>query len=295
MANNDSDTVDDIHGFFQFAQLSDSDNEDGLFGKTRDRTVAFDASKINYTPKIDQDSWYDHSKTKPVSDWLSEHFGLDEITFTAQRHYSKQRYAEAMDLCRQTALAFIERYRDSLRLAAIREILEIGCRSAMRLDSPEDVGFFYDIFSQCGGMNPGYNRFMAEALAKMQRYEEALEQLVLYLVQRKQDAKIWEMIGLALSDIGQTDEKFQGNAEYFAFWQRLAVGAYCKSRSIIDGCRTWAQTDIAVKQKKIQCQDLRRNVLNAMNLITNLGASRTRLLVDSVCSAEEHFWQKCKD
>ncbi|KAJ1932203.1 hypothetical protein FBU59_006454, partial [Linderina macrospora] len=53
------DSVDDVHGFFQFADFSDSDDEDGLFGKTRDRTIEFDPSKINYSPKIDHDNWFD--------------------------------------------------------------------------------------------------------------------------------------------------------------------------------------------------------------------------------------------
>ncbi|KAJ1648036.1 hypothetical protein LPJ64_000653 [Coemansia asiatica] len=294
----DIDGVDDIHGFFQFAQLSDSDTDDGLFAKPRSRTVPFDASKINYFPKLDEESWYDHSKTKTLKAWLSEHFGLDEITYTAQRWYSKKRYLEAAELCRETAVEFVEKYRDNLRMAAIREILEIGCRSAMHLDIMEEVEFFYGMFLKCGGMNPGYNRFLAEALIKMQRFEEALEQLVAYLVQRKQDARIWEMIGLTLMDIGRSNDFSKQNnpGDLVVVWRRLALGAFCKAWRIIEGCKTWAQTEVAVRQKQIQTGDLRRSAMCAMEMVDSHRMSSDRLILGDDWSEEQGlFWLKCKE
>ncbi|KAJ2588003.1 hypothetical protein IWW49_003194, partial [Coemansia sp. RSA 1797] len=71
--------VDDIHGFFQFA--SDSDSDDGLFVAARDRKKVFDVTQIIYTPQIDQDAWFDRSNAS-VAEWAAEHNGLDEITYT---------------------------------------------------------------------------------------------------------------------------------------------------------------------------------------------------------------------
>ncbi|KAJ2706312.1 hypothetical protein FB645_001707 [Coemansia sp. IMI 203386] len=284
------DNVDDIHGFFQFAQLSDSDSDsDGLFNKPRDRTICFDISKLNYHPKIDTDRWYDQYQLKPITTWLSEHFGVDEITYTAQRQYSQHQYLEAIDLCKQATLAFEEKHRGNLRLASIREILEIGGRAAMRVNG--DVGFFYDRFVLCGGTNPGYSRFMAESLRAMQRFEEALEHLIGYLMQRKQDANIWELIGQTLNDISQS-----ANTRDSVVWQQMSLGAYYKAHYIVDSCRTWAQTDAVIKQKKIQCEDLFKGALDVMRLLASNNRLRNSELMDTtMVGSKEKFWQQCRE
>ncbi|KAJ2658126.1 hypothetical protein IW148_004839 [Coemansia sp. RSA 1199] len=178
--------VDDIHGFFQFA--SDSDSDDGLFVAARDRKKDFDVTQINYTPQIDKDAWFDRSKDTSVVEWAAEHNGLDEITFTVQRLYFKKEYTTTIDLCKQMVCAYVARYGKNARIASIREIIDIGARSAMRVDDLESTRYFYDWYLQCGGMNPGYNSFRAHVLAKLSRWEEAIEQHILYLEQRHQDA-----------------------------------------------------------------------------------------------------------
>ncbi|KAJ2767779.1 hypothetical protein IWQ56_003196 [Coemansia nantahalensis] len=229
----DSEGVDDAHGFFQFAAASDSD-DDGLFGATRERTRRVDVSQIDYTPRIDEDAWFDRTGTIDTGDWLARHTGLDEITYTAQRSYFKQAYAPAVTLCRQTAAAYTSDTRGARRIANIREILEIGARSAMRIGDLDSVQFFYDWYLQCGGRNPGYNGFLAEVLAALGRPAEALGQYTEYLEQRPQDAAVWEAMGQLLVDISQ--KAGHGESDR-AVLLRLALGAFCRSHAIIEGAR----------------------------------------------------------
>ncbi|KAJ2396475.1 hypothetical protein GGI05_001097 [Coemansia sp. RSA 2603] len=286
--------VDDAHGFFQFADFSDSDSDDGLFGKTRDRRVAFDASKINYTPKIDTDGWYDRSANTDIDQWLSQHSGLDEITFTAQRMYFTRQYFSAANLCLQASRAFIKKHRENLRMATIREILETGARAAVRADNLEVAAVFCDMYQECGGMNPGYDRFMAETLWALGCREEALAKCVSYLMQRKQDAKVWEMIGRLLAEIGTE----HGGLE--RVWRRLALAAFYRSHYIIDCCKNWTETEAAVRQKRIQTNELLArmsavlrqvddgcDVADLDKLISAEAAS-----VDKEC--EERVWQACR-
>ncbi|KAJ1719446.1 hypothetical protein LPJ53_005797 [Coemansia erecta] len=287
--------LDDAHGFFQFAGYSDSDSDDGLFGKPRDRRVPFDASKISYTPKIDTDGWYDRSTTTSVADWLSQHSGLDEITFTAQRMYFTGQYAEAASLCLQASRAFVERHREHLRMATIREILEIGGRAAVRAGSLDMARVFCDMYAECGGMNPGYDRFMAETLWALGRREEALVKCVSYLAQRKQDAKVWEMIGQLVAEIGRE----RGGRE--GVWQRLALAAFFRAHYIIDCCKNWAETELAVRQKRIQTGELLAKMAAVLEQV--VGGSSDRVDLDGLEDAaaegvdadrEERIWQVCR-
>ncbi|KAJ2693170.1 hypothetical protein H4R19_006044, partial [Coemansia spiralis] len=257
--------VDDAHGFFQFAAGSDSDDDDdGLFGATRDRTRRIDVSQINYTPRIDEDGWFDRTGTIDAGEWLARHLGLDEIIYTAQRSYFKRAYAPAANLCKQTVAAYTSDTRGPRRIANIREVLEIGARSAMRVGDTESVQFFYDWYLQCGGRNPGYNGFLAEALAALDRPAEALGQYVEYLEQRRQDAAVWEAIGQLLVEISQKSEH-SGPAR--AVLLRLALGAFCRSHAIIDGCRNWKDMDIAVRRRQLQTQELFRKAAAAAQLL----------------------------
>ncbi|KAJ2795935.1 hypothetical protein H4R20_005707, partial [Coemansia guatemalensis] len=223
----DTDNVDDIHGFFQFAAGTDSDSDDNsLFGATRDRSQKFDAALINYTPSIDEDGWFDRSNTLAVEDWLSQHFGLDEITYTVQRLYFKRSYVRVVDLCKQTVSEFISINRQNLRMASVREIIEIGAKAAMQVDDVDGTAVFYEWYLECGGMYPGYNRFLAEVLTKLRRHEQALEQYIGYLKQRRQDAAIWEFIGTTLLEISQdtVDNTIAREA-----LRRLALAAFYRS------------------------------------------------------------------
>ncbi|KAJ1735462.1 hypothetical protein LPJ61_000528, partial [Coemansia biformis] len=199
----DSDGVEDAHGFFQFAAASDSDGDDGLFGATRDRTRRVDVSQIKYAPRIDEDAWFDRIGSLDVTEWLARHLGLDEITFTAQRLYFRRAHEQAADLCKQAVCAYTSDTRGVRRIANIREVMEIGARSAMHVGDRDSIQFFYDWYLQCGGRNPGYNSFLAEVLAALDRPEEALGQYVEYLEQRRQDASVWEAIGRLLAEIAQ--------------------------------------------------------------------------------------------
>ncbi|KAJ2082705.1 hypothetical protein H4R24_001373 [Coemansia sp. RSA 988] len=261
----DTDNIDDIHGFFQFAAGSDSDSDDNsLFGATRDRSQKFDAAHINYTPKIDEDAWFDHSDTLTVDSWLSQHFGLDEITFTVQRLYFKRSYARVVDLCKQTVSEFISTSRGNPRMANVREIIEIGARAAMQIDDVDSTSVFYEWYLKCGGMYPGYNRFLAEVLTKLGRHEQALEQYIEYLKQRRQDAAIWEFIGTIIVTIGQNTVD---NANAREALQRLALASFYRSHSIIEGCKNWKDMDFALRRKQIQCDNLLQSALKAMELL----------------------------
>ncbi|KAJ2722653.1 hypothetical protein GGI07_003180 [Coemansia sp. Benny D115] len=254
------DAVDAAHGFFQFANCSDSDSDDGLFTKQRDRTVSFDASKIHYTPKIDQDGWFDRAHSIPVNQWLSQHGGLDEVAFTVQRLYFKEQYTEAVALCKQAVEAFVAKYKQGLRVASIREIIEVGALAAIQADDLQTLEFFYSWYSQCGGMNPGYNRFLSEVLTKLGRKEAALEQLVLYLEQRKQDAKVWELIGRLLVDIALECREATEHTTLL----RLAMGSFNKARLIIYGRNSWGTNPRAMRQQKMQSDELRSAITSAL-------------------------------
>ncbi|KAJ1853224.1 hypothetical protein GGH12_002511 [Coemansia sp. RSA 1822] len=273
--------VDDIHGFFQFA--SDSDSDDGLFVAARDRKKDFDVTQINYTPQIDKDAWFDRSKDTSVVEWAAEHNGLDEITFTVQRLYFKQEYTMTIYLCKQMVCAYVARYGKNARIASIREIIDIGARSAMRVDDLESTRYFYDWYLQCGGMNPGYNSFRAHVLAKLSRWEEAIEQHILYLEQRHQDAVVWENIGLALVSLSQkhgVDTKLQEPL------LRLALGSYCRAFSIIHGCKNWKPTEAAVRRKHIQTTRLWQNAVSAaQDLSISVDSSNKN-------AEDEPTWQK---
>ncbi|KAJ2155075.1 hypothetical protein IWW43_000273 [Coemansia sp. RSA 1935] len=271
--------VDDIHGFFQFA--SDSDSDDGLFVAARDRKKVFDVTQIIYTPQIDQDAWFDRSNAS-VTEWAAEHNGLDEITYTVQRLYFKREYTRAVDLCKQMVKAYVARY-ENARVASIREIIDIGARSAIHVEDLESTRYFYEWYEQCGGMNPGYNSFRAHVLAKLSRWEEALEQHIMYLEQRHQDAEVWENIGLALVSLSQTHEVDTKSHEPLL---RLAVGSYCRAFSIIHGCKNWKQTDAAVRRKRIQTTRLWQNAVSAAQYLS--------IPVDSSNknAEDEPTWQK---
>ncbi|KAJ1884221.1 hypothetical protein LPJ66_010713 [Kickxella alabastrina] len=274
--SNNSDTnteaVEATHGFFQFADYSDSDSDSdgGLFGKTRDRRVAFDSSQINYQPKIDQDNWFDKTPTQ-ITQWISAHGGLDEVTFTAQRLYFTKQYARAADLCQQATLAFVGRFERNLRVATIRELLEIGGLAAVRERDCQRVGFFLEWYERCGGMNPGYNRFLMELLGCLGRWEDVLTQCVLYLEQRKQDAKIWETIGRALTNVSKDKSAENRNAGKQQQQQQqlvhLALGSFYKSHLVMRECKSWKTTDEALRQRRIQEDELREGAVQALRVL----------------------------
>ncbi|KAJ2342842.1 hypothetical protein GGF43_005834 [Coemansia sp. RSA 2618] len=260
----DSNDVGDIHGFFQFASDSDSDSN-GLFGETRDRKKGFDVRQINYTPDIDSDAWFDRTTTNTtIAEWSKEHYGFDQITFTVQRLYFKREFAQCADICKQAVCAYLTRGFKNERIASVREILDMGIRSAIRASDVEAVRWFYDWYAQCGGMNPGYNMVKAQALNAMRRWEAALEQLILYLEQRRQDAVVWEDIGLALISLAQDHNT---NACLRVPLLRLALGSFCRAFSIIHGCKNWKSMEAAVRRKHVQTERLWANAVRTARML----------------------------
>ncbi|KAJ2393043.1 hypothetical protein GGI23_005100 [Coemansia sp. RSA 2559] len=259
--------LEDSHGFFQFAALSDSEDEDGgLFNTTRDRTVAFDADKINFTPKIDEDRWYDFSDELSIGDWLSRHSGPEEITFTAQRMYFAKNYAKAALLCKQNVSEFLAKHKNKLRMATVREVLEIGAKSAIRIGDLESVRFFYDLYIQCGGKNPGYSYFLAEVLTALGRHEEALARHIEYLEERHQDASVWELVGKTLVALYSSNLAID-DGSIPDIWLRLALRAFYRSHKIIDACKNWKDMPVAVQRKRLQEDELLENAVSTLNLL----------------------------
>ncbi|KAJ2907754.1 hypothetical protein GGI21_003569, partial [Coemansia aciculifera] len=140
----DADNIDDVHGFFQFANYSDSEDDDSLFVSSKPRTTEFDAHALNYTPKIDVDEWYDRSQTTTVVEWANTRSGMEEITFTVQSMYYKGQFSCAADICKQAVLAFAQKHESRLRVSSMRELIEIGAKSAIRIDSLDLLEFFHD-------------------------------------------------------------------------------------------------------------------------------------------------------
>lgn len=262
--------VGDIHGFFQFADASDDD--DGLFAKTRDRKPDFDLEKINYTPQIDQDGWYDRSDTVRIDEWLQQpHTGLDEVHFTVQRLYFTRQYHKALDIVRQLVVSFTSRRNP--RIASIRENLEIGAHSAIHLGDLDSLQYFYDWYQKCGGCNPGYSMFQAKVLTALGKPDRALGQHIEYLEQRPQDALVWEHIARLLVQLGASD---------MGEWQRVALAALVRSHSIITQCRNWQTTEVAVRRKNVQTRHIDSL---AADILAHLGKAQCDGLW-AVCLAE---------
>ncbi|KAI9500921.1 hypothetical protein BX070DRAFT_229092 [Coemansia spiralis] len=276
----DSEQFDDAHGFFQFAALPDSE-DDGIFSATRNRKADFDVTKINYTPKIDEDAWYDCSSELDVEDWLTQHAGLDEITFTAQRLYFTKNYQKASTLCKQTVLGFVSMKQKNLRVANMREILEIGAKSAIRIDDLEAIRFFYDWYLRCGGKNPGYNYFRAEVLTSLGQFDNTLSQYVEYLQERRQDATVWELTGKTLIALYQ-------NQRNCNLWLYLALRAFCRSHNIICDCKNWKSMPISAQRKLKQEQNLAASARSALQLL----AIDFKDLEDGFRGCES-FWELC--
>ncbi|KAJ2162811.1 hypothetical protein GGF46_000375 [Coemansia sp. RSA 552] len=251
------DEVDDIHGFFQFASGSDSD-DDGLFGATRERKKAFDLSQIDYTPLIDEDGWFDRSGSLSMAEWISQHSGLDEVMFTIQRLYFRQEYARTCELCWEAAKEYMAA--NHRRIANIRELLDIGARSAIHVGDMESTQYFYDIYMQCGGKNPGYSAFLAKVLTALGRREEALQHHIEYLERRAQDAAVWESIGQLLVDIAEQNICREPLL-------RLALGAFCKAHTIIGSCKNWRNVDYAIRRREVQTRGLAQSACRAMALL----------------------------
>ncbi|KAJ2002499.1 hypothetical protein GGI04_003313 [Coemansia thaxteri] len=282
-----TEAVDDIHGFFQFANDSDSDGDDGLFAKPKQRAAEFDASKIEYTPRMDEDGWFDRSHALSVAEWLEMRTGLEELTFTTQRLYFKKEYSRAADLCRQAVPLYVDKNSSNLRVASIRELLEIGAKSAMKVDDLENVEFFYGWYVQCGGNNPGYNYFQAEALTKLGRLDQALDQYIRYLEQRRHDAQIWELIGGLLVAIGE--KRMCKNVPQVLWW-RLALGALVFSHWIALPNKGWRSDELAERRRQAHATRLISQAVNVLDKVEPNAASLAR------CGSmrEDAIWQKCK-
>ncbi|KAJ2850442.1 hypothetical protein IWW36_001880 [Coemansia brasiliensis] len=256
--------LDDIHGFFQFVGGSDSEGDDGLFVAARDRKQKFDVDQINYTPRIDEDAWFDRSNLD-VASWISKHGGLDEILFTVQRLYFKKEYMRAADICRQTINAYTKCADGRQpRIANIREIIDIGACASMQSDDLVSTEYFYDWYLQCGGMNPGYNSFQAKVLTRLGRLEEALQQHILYLEQRQQDAQVWENIGLVLKSLAQQNAELANAQQVFL---QLAMASFCRAFLIIFQSKSWKQIDVVIKRRRLQIQRLWLNAIDTAHLL----------------------------
>ncbi|KAJ2450617.1 hypothetical protein EV183_004159 [Coemansia sp. RSA 2336] len=256
--------LDDIHGFFQFAGDSDSGDDDGLFVAARDRKPKFDVSQINYTPQIDEDAWFDRSNLD-IASWAAKHGGLSEIVFTVQRLYFKKEYVRAADICRQTIGAYMKLDNGRQpRIANIREIIDIGARSCMQNDDVAGTEFFYDWYLQCGGTNPGYNSFQAKVLTYLGRFDKALQQHILYLEQRQQDAQVWENIGLVLKSLAQQNTEMADAPQSFL---KLALAALCRAFLIIFQSKSWKPIDVVTKRRRLQIQHLWANAIDIARLL----------------------------
>ncbi|KAJ2033182.1 hypothetical protein GGI01_003098 [Coemansia sp. RSA 376] len=302
----DTDDLDDIHGFFQFANVSDSEDDDGLFVSAKPRTVEFDVHAINYTPKIDEDEWFDHSQTTDVDDWINTHTGMDEVTFTVQNLYFKGEYGRAVDICKQAVVALYKKHGPNMRVAFMRELLEIGAKSAIRIEDLDNLEYFYDWYEQCGGKNPGYCIFRAEALTKLRRLDQALEQHIEYLDQRRLDAQVWELIGELLVSIGDT-KPYSGTGVQTS-WLRLALGAFFVSHSVIRGCKGWRSSELAIKRKQLQTEQLLKHATETLRKVSPGAASASsgsdcEVMVWELCKTEstldeasqQHLLQSCTD
>ncbi|KAI8323172.1 hypothetical protein GQ54DRAFT_250173, partial [Martensiomyces pterosporus] len=170
-------------------------------------------------------------------------------------------------------------------VANIRELLEIGANAAMEIDDLESTEFFYSWYQQCGSTYPGFNNFQASVLAKLGRLDEALDQYVQYLVLRKQDARIWELIGLLLVRIGQ---KSEGGSSAGSAWLRLALGAFYRAYSIIRDCKNWKDIDLAVRRKRIQVDELKDHAIGVLRE----AAGEQEMQAGSE-EEEDSFWQHC--
>ncbi|KAJ2649381.1 hypothetical protein IWW40_003228 [Coemansia sp. RSA 1250] len=251
--------LDDIHGFFQFVGDSDSGDDDGLFVAARNRKQKFDVSQINYTPQIDEDAWFDRSNLD-VASWVAKHNGFSEITYTVQRLYFKKEYARAADICRQTISAYTKPGNGRQpRIANIREIIDIGAHSSMQDGDLASTEHFYDWYLKCGGMNPGYNSFQAKVLTWLGRFDEALQQHILYLEQRQQDAQVWENIGLVLKSLAQQNAELADAQQAFL---KLAMASFCRAFLIIFQSKSWKPIDVVIKRRRLQVQRLWLNAID---------------------------------
>ncbi|KAJ2493669.1 hypothetical protein IWW37_000300 [Coemansia sp. RSA 2050] len=282
----DTDNIDDIHGFFQFANVSDSDDDDGIFASAKSRKIEFDVRSINYAPKIDEDGWFDRSQAMGMADWANTHFGIDEITFTVQRLYFKGEYGRSADLCKQAVAAFAKKYESNLRVASMRELIEIGAKSAIRDDDMDKLEYFHDWYEQCGGKNPGFSSFQAEVLTKLGRLDQALEHLIDYLEQRSLDAQVWERIGELLVSIG--DSKPYAGTAVQTSWLRLGLGAFFVSHSIIRVSRGWKSSELAIKRKQLQTEQLLKLATDTLlRVFPGMAQAASR------GSCEDKIWEKC--
>ncbi|KAJ2055297.1 hypothetical protein GGI17_006685 [Coemansia sp. S146] len=283
----DTEDLDDIHGFFQFANVSDSEDDNGLFVSAKPRTVEFDVHAINYTPRIDEDEWFDRSQTTDVADWINTHTGMDEVTFTVQRLYFKGEYGRATDICKQAVVALAKKHGPNMRVAYMRELLEIGAKSAIHVDDLDKLEYFYDWYEQCGGKNPGYSCFRAEVLTKLRRLDQALEQHIEYLGQRRLDAHVWELIGELFVTMG--DSKPYVGTDVQMSWLRLALGAFFVSHSVIRGCKGWKSCELAIKRKQLQTEQLLKHARETLRKVSPSAASITN---GNDC--EDRVWELCK-
>ncbi|KAJ2504886.1 hypothetical protein IWW47_002318 [Coemansia sp. RSA 2052] len=284
----DTNDVDDVHRFFQFANCSDSEDDDSLFVSAKPRTMEFDVQAINYTPKIDEDEWFDRSQVANVDKWVNTHTGMDEIMYTVQSMYFRGKYSCATDLCKQAVLAFVQKHESHLRVATMRELLEVGAKSAIRANSMDILEYFYGWYEQCSGKNPGYSYFRAEVLTKLRRLDQALEQYIEYLELRSSDAHVWELIGELFISIGDS-RQYTGTTEQTT-WRRLALGAFSISHSIISSSRGWKSSELAVKRKQLQTEQLLKHATDTLCKVS--ASAKAIAIADSDC--EDRIWEQCK-
>ncbi|KAJ1932296.1 hypothetical protein FBU59_006422, partial [Linderina macrospora] len=196
-----------------------------------------------------------------LEDWLDTHDGLDELTFTAQRLYFKRQYAETRDLCVKLTSLYLEKRGKGVRIASIREILEIGAKAAMHVDDLESLEYFYDLYQDCGGAFPGYNQFLAAVLRKLGRPVDALTQYITYLEMRKQDALVWQCIGQILRELGAVSPSIMQDLA------RLSLAAFMRSYRIVVECKNWKSMAFAVERRQKQLDELSQDVVKSLDLL----------------------------
>ncbi|KAJ2886662.1 hypothetical protein IWW38_005213, partial [Coemansia aciculifera] len=136
----------------------------------------------------------------------------------------------------------------------------------------------------CGGKNPGYSYFQAKVLTKLGRLDQALERYIDYLEQRGLDGLIWELVGELLVSIG--DSKRYGGDSEEASWLRLALGAFFVSHMAISNSRGWKTSELAVKRKQLQTEQLLKHVTETLCKLSTTAAAKSE--------CEDKIWELCK-
>ncbi|KAI9597133.1 hypothetical protein BDF19DRAFT_435956 [Syncephalis fuscata] len=246
-----------------------------------------------YTPKQDTVGWLLlllEDNTAFISAVKEKH-GPNHVKSTIECLYYRRQYDQVVALGQQVLAVFDKQLSAKevrVTSSSLREMVEIVCRAAMRINDRATVSTCIDRLSASTSNDPGVLLMVGKACQFVGQYSDAIKVYLRFLTMRAQDYTAWRHMGACLSGLSKADisaiddDRLAAKDERIALCQ-LSLACYLHAMEVMRKS-TWPNVDYIQTRYERELTELNTIVkelqndinINGIELLSNINYHHIR-------------------